>query len=359
MSTGKRRALRPAKSDSCPPGNVAKHTGYRPTEADVAAAKEVLRKRNEQPALPAVKSGEGTKLVYDHPDQAIATCLAAVAIGCGDTRLSNGFIRQLADVATRAWMARQSGMNFALAVVQGIDPKDTVEALLAAQMAVVHSATMDAAANLAQAKYVEHREFCPAGGQQAGPDVRGTGRGPQEASQCRRADDQSRARDSERRWSGHCRGCSSARGRGDAKIESQPHELGARQATSDAHAPGPALLCHVEANKQAVPSAGSKMSGNVNFAVAVIQGIEPKDTVEALLATQMAVVHSAIMDAAANLAQAKYIGHRNSALLGVDKLARTFASQVEALKKHRSAGEQTIKVEHVTVNEGGQAILGM
>ena len=97
----------------------------------------------------------------------------------------------------------------------------------------------------------------------------------------------------------------------------------------------------------------------MNFALAVVQGIDPKDTVEALLATQMAAVHSATMDAAANLAQAKYVEHRDSALLAVNKLARTFAAQVEALKKHRSAGEQTIKVEHVTVNEGGQAIVGI
>jgi hypothetical protein len=42
----------------------------------------------------------------------------------------------------------------------------------------------------------------------------------------------------------------------------------------------------------------------------------------------------------------------------LNKLARTFAAQVEALKKYRSAGEQTIKVQHVTVNDGGQAIVG-
>jgi len=42
-----------------------------------------------------------------------------------------------------------------------------------------------------------------------------------------------------------------------------------------------------------------------------------------------------------------------------NKLARTFAAQVEALKKHRSSGEQTIKVEHVTVSDGGQAIVGI
>jgi hypothetical protein len=33
-------------------------------------------------------------------------------------------------------------------------------------------------------------------------------------------------------------------------------------------------------------------------------------------------------------------------------------AQVEALKKYRTAGEQTIKVQHVTVNDGSQAIVG-
>ena len=36
----------------------------------------------------------------------------------------------------------------------------------------------------------------------------------------------------------------------------------------------------------------------------------------------------------------------------------TFAAQVEALKRYRSKGEQKVVVEHVTVNEGGQAIVG-
>jgi hypothetical protein len=37
---------------------------------------------------------------------------------------------------------------------------------------------------------------------------------------------------------------------------------------------------------------------------------------------------------------------------------RTFTTQLEALKKYRSVGDQTVRVEHVTVNEGGQAIVG-
>jgi hypothetical protein len=39
-------------------------------------------------------------------------------------------------------------------------------------------------------------------------------------------------------------------------------------------------------------------------------------------------------------------------------LARTFAAQVEALKRYRTGGEQKVTVEHVTVNAGGQAIVG-
>jgi hypothetical protein len=52
------------------------------------------------------------------------------------------------------------------------------------------------------------------------------------------------------------------------------------------------------------------------------------------------------------------LAQQDSAERTYNKLARTFASQVEALKRYRSAGEQTVRVEHVTVNEGGQAIVG-
>jgi hypothetical protein len=40
------------------------------------------------------------------------------------------------------------------------------------------------------------------------------------------------------------------------------------------------------------------------------------------------------------------------------KLARTFAMQLETLKRQRSTGEQIVKVQHAVVNDGGQAIVG-
>ena len=42
----------------------------------------------------------------------------------------------------------------------------------------------------------------------------------------------------------------------------------------------------------------------------------------------------------------------------LNKLARTFATQVETLRRYRTGGQQNVRVEHVTVNEGGQAIVG-
>ena len=49
---------------------------------------------------------------------------------------------------------------------------------------------------------------------------------------------------------------------------------------------------------------------------------------------------------------------QDSAERAFNKLARTFAVQMEALKRYRTGGEQKVTVHHVTVNEGGQAIIG-
>jgi hypothetical protein len=39
------------------------------------------------------------------------------------------------------------------------------------------------------------------------------------------------------------------------------------------------------------------------------------------------------------------------------ELARTFAMQMEALRKHRNQGQQKVTVEHVHVHAGGQPIV--
>ena len=95
-----------------------------------------------------------------------------------------------------------------------------------------------------------------------------------------------------------------------------------------------------------------------NFMLAMVRGIGPKDEIEAMMAAQMAAVHMTTMTFARRLAHVDNIPQQDSAERAFNKLARTFAVQVEALKRYRTGGEQKVTVQHVTVNEGGQAIVG-
>jgi hypothetical protein len=94
------------------------------------------------------------------------------------------------------------------------------------------------------------------------------------------------------------------------------------------------------------------------FVAAIVQGIDPKDQIEAMLASQMAAVHLATMTFARRLAHVDTIPQQDSAERAFNKLARTFATQMEALKRYRTGGHQHVTVKHVTVNDGGQAIVG-
>jgi len=96
----------------------------------------------------------------------------------------------------------------------------------------------------------------------------------------------------------------------------------------------------------------------LNFMLSVVKGVEPKDQMEAMLAAQMAAVHMATMTFARRLAHVDNIPQQDSAERAFNKLARTFTTQVEALKRYRTGGHQKVTVEHVTVNAGGQAIVG-
>jgi hypothetical protein len=86
----------------------------------------------------------------------------------------------------------------------------------------------------------------------------------------------------------------------------------------------------------------------INFMLSIVKGIEPRDQLEAMLAAQMAVVHNATMIFARRLNLVENIPQQDSAERAFNKLARTFTSQMEALKRYRSEGQQKILVQHTT-----------
>ncbi len=127
--------------------------------------------------------------------------------------------------------------------------------------------------------------------------------------------------------------------------------FGTEDATLQSH-----LLC--QAASTVSDFAGRELK-TFDHLAAALHGIRPKDSLEAMLATQMVAVHRMAMSCMGRAARP------DQSDLGVEvninratKLMRSFVIQTEALGRYRGKGEQKMVVEHVHVHKGGQAIVG-
>jgi hypothetical protein len=93
----------------------------------------------------------------------------------------------------------------------------------------------------------------------------------------------------------------------------------------------------------------------MNAAVAMLEAINPKNELEAMLAVQMIATHHLALKTARLTGGAKLIPQLQANGNLATKFARTFTAQLEALDRHRRGGKQI--VEHVHVNAGGQAVI--
>ena len=78
-----------------------------------------------------------------------------------------------------------------------------------------------------------------------------------------------------------------------------------------------------------------------------------------MLAAQMISTHNAAMECLRRaMTEAQTFEGRDQNLKHAAKLLGLYERQLAALDKHRGKGQQKITVEHVTVEAGGQAIVG-
>ncbi|MCP4611081.1 MAG: hypothetical protein GY845_20420 [Planctomycetes bacterium] len=123
------------------------------------------------------------------------------------------------------------------------------------------------------------------------------------------------------------------------------------------------LLIQVGGTYNGVLSSGKieydKMADCVNNALAILDGIQPKDEIEGMLAIQMIGIHNMAMECIGRAMRTKRVDQMNLYINGGTKLSRVFANQMEVLKKYRGKSQQKIVVEHVNVSEGGKAIVGV
>lgn len=94
------------------------------------------------------------------------------------------------------------------------------------------------------------------------------------------------------------------------------------------------------------------------FMISAVMEMKPRDTFERLLSVQMASTHVAMMRTGQKLANAEYLNQFEAYERAYNKLAQTYTRQMETLRKHRNGGKQTVTVQHVNVEDGGQAIVG-
>ena len=124
---------------------------YEPKPEERAVMETFYARQKEKPPAPRMKvskKGGVAQVSFDHEDPAVATGLLMQALGTTDTAFLTGLLGQLADAGRQGPEVDERGLNFMLSVVKGIEPEDEVEAMLAAQMAAVHNATMTFARRL-------------------------------------------------------------------------------------------------------------------------------------------------------------------------------------------------------------------
>jgi hypothetical protein len=87
----------------------------------------------------------------DHPDPELGEQLMADALGVADREAMHGMIRQLVKASVSGESPDEVNLSFMMSMVKSIKPRDSVEAMLVAQMVSVHVMAMRCAHHLAQA----------------------------------------------------------------------------------------------------------------------------------------------------------------------------------------------------------------
>jgi hypothetical protein len=95
----------------------------------------------------------------------------------------------------------------------------------------------------------------------------------------------------------------------------------------------------------------------INGALAMIEAAAPRNELEGALAVQY--THTAAMSVLAKM-DSGFGSERRITAFGstAARLMKAYAMQLEVLRRHRGGGQQFVRVEHVHINAGGQAIIG-
>lgn len=118
-----------------------------------------------------------------------------------------------------------------------------------------------------------------------------------------------------------------------------------------------ASLAHLQAAAR-LPDGPVSETG-MNAAIAMIQAAGPRNALESAIALQAACCHISAMNVLARVGSG-HGGERHVTAYAkaASALMRAFAVNVETLRRLHHGSAQVVRVEHVHINDGGQAVIG-
>lgn len=308
-----------------------------------------------------VKDGDQTSstIIFNGTPGEISQSQFMAAYGSEDPDFVYGLISQLANVGPQSKLPDVNGFKFGLAAVRGMAPRDPLDAMICAQMAMVHQISMMFAERLAKAAPYpldmasEEQPFTRI--------VR---------TRCALTTAFERHRDvTDRNIARRDFIANGAHANGNAlpKVESQTYlrversgqdgetnkVMMARQGSQDPDFASSLFGPLVNIGTRS----GFTVDDGLKFVRAAVKGMAPQDPFEEQICAQVAVVHSVAMMFANRLGHAEDRAELASAEQSLTRLSRTFCALAEAIDRHREVADRKIARQRVSTAHGKGAVV--
>lgn len=108
---------------------------------------------------------------------------------------------------------------------------------------------------------------------------------------------------------------------------------------------------------QALSCINQKRPDTHTAALEALVAMNPKDEYEGMLCSRLIVLHDQYMDFMSQPATTRSEQNIDLNINRATKLMRLYNETLETLNRYRRKGEQRVTVQHVNVNQGGQAVI--
>jgi hypothetical protein len=135
MSSVTKSSRKTKETESAKPADltaVQPASAYEPSAKERAVLQRFDSRRERMNPVPRLKVRERNAVNYlevDHPDPTLGRKLLMEACGTGSSSFFCGLCEQLGDASEQGSVVNENALNFMLAAIRGINPRDEVESM--------------------------------------------------------------------------------------------------------------------------------------------------------------------------------------------------------------------------------------